>query len=92
MRGAEELPDSDEARRKLTQPLGGCGSVAAMLAQDVAAAYFLSTTVTDPVPTSADAVSQLIPGVPLLAACGLLTLARIMRVGARTQDDLAGTV
>lgn len=30
--------------------------------------------------------------VPLLIACGLLTLARVIRVGARMSDDLAGTV
>jgi len=46
------------------------------------------------VPVVSDALAGLVPGVwvPLLAACGLLTLARIMRTGARMQDDLAGTV
>ena len=29
---------------------------------------------------------------PLLIACGLLTLARVIRAGAQMSDDLAGTV
>jgi hypothetical protein len=44
------------------------------------------------VPVASDALSGSIVGIPLLAACGLLTLSRIMRVGARMRDDLAGTV
>jgi hypothetical protein len=68
------------------------GSVAATVAQNLGAAYFLARAVDQPVPVVSDALNGSIVGIPLLAACGLLTLARIMRVGARMQDDLAGTV
>ena len=68
------------------------GSVAATVAQNLGAAYFLARAVSQPVPVASDALSGSIVGIPLLAACGLLTLSRIMRVGARMQDDLAGTV
>ena len=69
------------------------GSVAATVTQNIAAAEFLASAVNQPVPVAGDAltgVSHL--WVPLLGACALLTLARIMRTGARMQDDLAGTV
>ena len=68
------------------------GGVAATAVQSAASAYFLQTTISDPVPVLADTISGMNPWVPVLAACSLLTLARIMRVGARMQDDLAGTV
>jgi hypothetical protein len=68
------------------------GSVAATVAQNLGAAYFLASAVSQPVPVVSDALNGSIVGIPLLAACGLLTLSRIMRVGARMQDDLAGTV
>jgi Protein of unknown function (DUF2975) len=68
------------------------GSVAATVAQNLGAAYFLARAVDQPVPVVSDALNGSIVGIPLLAACGVLTLARIMRVGARMQDDLAGTV
>ena len=58
-----------------------------------AAAQFLASAVNQSVPVASDALSgSTIPGTPLLVACALLTLARIMRTGARMQDDLAGTV
>ena len=69
------------------------GSVAATVTQNIAAAEFLASAVNQPVPVAGDAltgVSNL--WVPLLVACALLTLARIMRTGVRMQDDLAGTV
>jgi hypothetical protein len=63
------------------------------VAQNIADAYFLASTVRGPVPIADNALSGISSmWVPLLAACGLLTLARIMRTGARMQDDLAGTV
>ena len=70
------------------------GSLLASVGQNIAGAYFLASTTSEPVPIISDALAGLVPGVwiPLLAACGLLTLARIMRTGARMQDDLAGTV
>jgi hypothetical protein len=50
--------------------------------------------VTGSVPAVRDAVNAGIAVlfVPLLIACGLLTLARVIRAGARMSDDLAGTV
>jgi Protein of unknown function (DUF2975) len=68
------------------------GWVAAEVAQNLAAAYFLASVETEPVPVASDAFSGPSLLIPALAACTLLTLARIMRVGARMRDDLAGTV
>jgi hypothetical protein len=68
------------------------GSVAVTVGQNIAAAYFLASAVSQPVPVASDAITSPIPAIPFLVACGLLTLARILRVGARMQDDLAGTV
>ena len=69
------------------------GSVAATVTQNIAAAEFLASAVNQPVPVASDALSGVSSlWVPLLVACALLTLARIMRTGARMQDDLAGTV
>ena len=69
------------------------GSVAATVTQNIAAAQFLASAVNQSVPVASDALSgSTIPGTPLLVACALLTLARIMRTGVRMQDDLAGTV
>jgi hypothetical protein len=69
------------------------GSVLALVGQNIAGALFLASTISQPVPVAGDALSGLTNlWVPLLAACALLTLARIMRTGARMQDDLAGTV
>lgn len=70
------------------------GSVTASVVQGLATNYFLGTAVTDSVPTSADVVNDVLNTVwtPLLIACGLLTIARIVAMGARMNDDLAGTV
>jgi hypothetical protein len=66
--------------------------LAATLVQSAATAYLLQTTISDPVPVLIDTINGANPWVPVLAACALLTLARIMRAGTRMQDDLAGTV
>jgi len=68
------------------------GGLAASVVQSAATAYLLQTTISDPVPVLIDTINGANPWVPLLAGCALLTLARIMRAGARMQDDLAGTV
>jgi hypothetical protein len=69
------------------------GSVAVTVGQHIGAAYFLASAVSQPVPVASDTLTgSSIPAIPFLVACGLLTLGRILRVGARMQDDLAGTV
>jgi hypothetical protein len=70
------------------------GSLLVTAGQSVAQSAFVSTVVTGSVPAAHDAVNAGIGVifVPLLIACGLLTLARVIRVGARMSDDLAGTV
>jgi hypothetical protein len=70
------------------------GSLTVAAAESVAQSVFASTIVTDPVPITINAVNSVINGIflPVLIACGLLTLARMIRVGARMSDDLAGTV
>lgn len=69
------------------------GSVAVTVGQHIGAAYFLASAVSQPVPVASDVLTgSSIVVIPLFVACGLLTLARILRVGARMQDDLAGTV
>lgn len=68
------------------------GGLAASAVQSAATSYLLQTTLTDPVPVLINTINGTNPWVPLLAGCALLTLARIMRAGARMQDDLAGTV
>ncbi len=70
------------------------GSLAVSAGEGVAQSVFASTVVTDSVPTASNAVNDMINGllVPLVIACGLLTLARVIRVGARMSDDLEGTV
>ena len=70
------------------------GSLVVAVVQSVAQSAFVSTVVTGPVPAVRDAVDAGIAVifVPLLIACGLLTLARVIRVGAQMSDDLAGTV
>jgi Protein of unknown function (DUF2975) len=70
------------------------GSLVVAVGQSVAQSAFVSTVLTGPVP----AVSQAFKAgfgalwAPLLIACGLLTLARVIRAGARMSEDLAGTV
>jgi len=70
------------------------GSAAVAAGQSIAQSAFASTIITDSVPADSNAVGALTDGLvlPVLIACGLLTLARVMRVGARMRDDLAGTV
>jgi hypothetical protein len=68
------------------------GGLTASVVQSAATAYLLQTTISDPVPVLVDTINGANPWVPLLAGSALLTLARIMRAGARMQDDLAGTV
>jgi hypothetical protein len=70
------------------------GSLLVTVGESVAQSAFASTLVTDSVPAGINAVNAVIAGifVPALIACGLLTLARVIRVGAQMSDDLAGTV
>jgi hypothetical protein len=70
------------------------GSLVVAAIQSAARSIFASTVVTDSVPIAGNVTSDLISALftPLLIACGLLTLARVIRVGAQMRDDLAGTV
>jgi hypothetical protein len=70
------------------------GSLVVAVGESVAQSSFVSTVVTGPVPAVRNAVDAGIAVlfVPLLIACGMLTLARVIRAGARMSDDLAGTV
>lgn len=68
------------------------GSIVVATGRNLSSAYFLASTTTSPVPVAADAWQGAFLGVPLLAGCALLTLARIMRAGSRMRDDLKGTV
>jgi hypothetical protein len=70
------------------------GYLAVTVGQSVAQSYFVSSVVTDQVPVVSNAINTVLGGIfpPVLIACGLLTLARVMRVGAQMSDDLAGTV
>ena len=70
------------------------GAVAVTAGESVARSAFASTMVADSVPVISNAINAEISGfvLPVLIACGLLTLARVIRVGARMSDDLAGTV
>jgi Protein of unknown function (DUF2975) len=70
------------------------GSLVVAVGESMAQSAFASTMVTGSVPAVRNAVNAGITVlfVPLLIACGLLMLARVIRVGARMSDDLAGTV
>jgi hypothetical protein len=70
------------------------GSLAVAAGQGVAQSVFASTVVTDSVPIASNAIIGVINGLllPALIACGLLTLARMIRVGNQMSEDLAGTV
>jgi hypothetical protein len=70
------------------------GSLAVAAGQGVAQSVFASTVVTDSVPIASNAIIGVINGLllPALVACGLLTLARMIRVGNQMSEDLAGTV
>jgi hypothetical protein len=70
------------------------GALATVAGESAARAWFAATVVGHPVSVvtyvSNDVLSSLVP--LLLIACGLFTLARIMRAGTRMHEDLAGTV
>jgi hypothetical protein len=70
------------------------GSLAVAAGESVAQSAFTSTVVTDSVPIVGNAINNVINSLvlPVLIACGLLTLARVIRVGTQMSDDLAGTV
>jgi hypothetical protein len=70
------------------------GSLVVAAGQAAARSAFTSTAVTDPVPMAGNIIGAVIGALftPLLIACGLLTLARVMRVGTQMREDLAGTV
>jgi hypothetical protein len=70
------------------------GSLIAVTGQSAAQSAFVSTLLTSSVPAVRNAVEAglAVIFVPLLIACGLLTLARVIRAGAEMNDDLAGTV
>jgi hypothetical protein len=77
------------------------GSLVVAAAQALASNLFIATTLTGQWPTghfpvlenTIDAtVRALFNPTPLLIGCGLLTLARVIRVGAQMNDDIAGTV
>ena len=70
------------------------GSLVVAVGESVAQSAFVSTVLTGPVPAASRAFKAGIAAIwaPLLIACGLLTLARVIRVGAQMSDDLTGTV
>ena len=70
------------------------GSLVVAVGQSVAQSAFVSTVLTGPVPAVSQAFKAGFAALwaPLLIACGLLTLARVIRVGAQMSDDLTGTV
>jgi hypothetical protein len=70
------------------------GSLVVVVGQSVAQSAFVSTVVTTSVPAVRNAAEARLAVifVPLLITCGLLTLARVIRAGARMSDDLSGTV
>jgi hypothetical protein len=70
------------------------GSLMVVVGQSAAQSAFVSTVITSSVPAVRNAAEAglAVIFVPLLIACGLLTLARVIRAGAQMSDDLAGTV
>ena len=71
------------------------GYVVVLITQGLAALYFLASATTVPVPIAGDLIHSSNGPVlfgPVVAACALLTLARIMRLGSLMRADLAGTV
>jgi len=73
------------------------GSLVIAAAQAAAQCVFASTIVTGPVPVASNMISAVNPLtngplVAVLAGCGLLTLARVIRAGTQMSDDLVGTV
>jgi hypothetical protein len=65
-----------------------------VVGRSLAQSAFVSTVLTGPAPAVRNAAEAglAVIFVPLLIACGLLTLARVIRAGAQMSDDLAGTV
>ena len=70
------------------------GGLATTAGESAARGYYAATVVGHPVLVPTYVVNDVLRSlIPLaLIACGLLTLARIIRAGARMCDDLAGTV
>ena len=70
------------------------GSAVVTVGESLAQSAFAATVVSDPVPVADNVINAEVGGIvlPVLVACGLLTLARVIRVGAQMSDDLAGTV
>ena len=70
------------------------GALIVAVGQSAAQSAFVSTVVAGTTGAVTNAINAGIAGVfvPLLVATGLLTLARVIRVGARMSDDLTGTV
>jgi len=70
------------------------GSLVVAVSESVAQSAFVSTVLTGPVPAVSQAFKAGFAAIwaPLLIACGLLTLARVIRVGTQMSDDLTGTV
>lgn len=70
------------------------GSLVVVVGQSLAQSAFVSSVITGPVPAVRNAAEAglAVIFVPLLIACGLLTLARVIRAGAQMSDDLTGTV
>jgi hypothetical protein len=70
------------------------GGLATVAGESAARCYFAATVIGHSVAVGTivinDVLNSIIP--LLLIVCGLLTLARILRAGARMHDDLAGTV
>jgi hypothetical protein len=70
------------------------GSLVVAAGQSAASGLFAASAVTDPVPVVTNGLNAVLSAVipPLIIACGLLTLARVIRLGAEMNEDLAGTV
>jgi hypothetical protein len=70
------------------------GSLIVAVGQGAARNAFTSTLFTGSVPALKNTMGAGLGGIlgVLLIACGLLTLARVIRAGAQMSDDLAGTV
>lgn len=70
------------------------GGLATVAGESAARSCFAATVVGHPVSVVSNVINDVLTSVIplLLIVCGLLTLARILRAGARMHDDLAGTV
>jgi Protein of unknown function (DUF2975) len=94
VRGAGPFAETVARRLRFLGWFVLAGSLIVVVGQSMAQSAFVSTVVTGSVPAVRNAAEAglAVVFVPLLIACGLLTLARVIRVGARMSDDLAGTV